>query len=106
MGRNATENFFYSPKCFYVNENLLPQFCEEIYFLIFFFFCGANDMEVFGIDSEKDPNYPNALDVSQSAGKTCTKYPARRCGGYVVTCNKCSSRIAYTTSGRTDAYKK
>lgn len=54
-----------------------------------------------------DPNYPNGKDIDASKGsknvcKVTLPYPARRCGKYLVKCNKCKQLVIVTTAGRVD----
>jgi hypothetical protein len=54
-----------------------------------------------------DPDYPAGKDIQLDlsvAHKCIAKlpYPAKRCGYYVVTCDKCKLRVAVTTAGRAD----
>lgn len=54
-----------------------------------------------------DPNYPDGkdLDAAFGAEKTCKvalPYPARRCGVYVLNCERCGLRVGVTTAGRPD----
>lgn len=69
------------------------------------------------IDREREPKcppqpqFPNGtdLDMSEGAARTCSMdvpYPAKRCGLYVVTCDKCGQRNAITTAGRPDDPRK
>ena len=71
------------------------------------------DFEIVWVDSgiepkcQPNPNYPKGIAIDQSRGskKTCTvklPYPARRCGVYFVTCNKCGYEGGCTTAGRPD----
>lgn len=64
-------------------------------------------------DGEREPkcppnsDFPHGIDVDSSAGalKTCSvnvPYPAKRCGLYVITCDKCGQRNGFTTAGRVD----
>lgn len=53
-----------------------------------------------------DPRYPDGmhLDISQGR-KACTAtlpYPARRCGYYIVECQRCDTRSIVSTAGRRD----
>ena len=70
-------------------------------------------MSVEWIDHERDPQcqpnpaYPDGIDLdcSNGAAKTCTvdlPYPAKRCGVYVVKCERCGLTVAATTAGRPD----
>jgi hypothetical protein len=54
-----------------------------------------------------DPKYPTGidLDISRGAAMTCTAtlpYPAKRCGFYLVTCERCGCEAVVTTTGRAD----
>jgi hypothetical protein len=54
-----------------------------------------------------DPDYPDGLDLdlSRDASATCDTalpYPAKRCGWYVVTCDRCGRSVGITTAGRAD----
>lgn len=54
-----------------------------------------------------NPNYPNGIDVDISLGakNACDvtlPYPAKRCGQYVVKCDRCKSVSIITTAGRPD----
>jgi hypothetical protein len=57
-----------------------------------------------------DPNYPRGKDVRLSEafrvnGPTCIAqlpYPAKRCGMYVVECERCGVTVGVTTAGRPD----
>ena len=54
-----------------------------------------------------NPQYPNGIHIDLTRGTidTCfveLAYPARRCGGYDIFCNKCGHRTAVTTAGRRD----
>jgi hypothetical protein len=53
-----------------------------------------------------DPAYPAGKDLDCSLGKrSCVAelpYPAKRCGQYLVECEKCGCRIICTTAGRAD----
>lgn len=56
---------------------------------------------------EPDPDFPDGKDIDSSFGadKTCftdLPYPARRCGLFLVICNKCKMSVAITTAGRPD----
>ena len=70
-------------------------------------------MRIDWIDNKREPqcppnpDFPLGIDVDASGGsrKTCTvslPYPAKRCGAYVVTCEKCGQSVAATTAGRPD----
>lgn len=65
------------------------------------------------VDREREPQcapnpaYPQGVDtdVSGGAAEACTAklpYPAKRCGFYVVECDRCGVRVAVTTAGRPD----
>jgi hypothetical protein len=54
-----------------------------------------------------DPAFPQGclVDLSHGAARTCdtpVPYPARRCGYYVVECQRCGFRGAMITAGRPD----
>lgn len=57
-----------------------------------------------------NPAYPEGVDLDVTGGlgplrRTCTvalPYPAPRCGLYVITCRRCTLRVAVTTAGRPD----
>lgn len=53
-----------------------------------------------------DPAYPSGKDVVLTMMPPFCKvnlpYPAKRCGYYVVNCEKCGFSIAATTAGRAD----
>lgn len=53
-----------------------------------------------------DPAYPRGKDLDASHGgpscMTVLPYPAKRCGLYVVECERCGVRVACTTAGRPD----
>ena len=53
-----------------------------------------------------NPAYPDGIDVDLTNGKPgciiAVPYPARRCGGYVVECKKCGTKVGLTTAGRPD----
>lgn len=54
-----------------------------------------------------DAAYPNGKDLrlEDNATRHCVAslpYPAKRCGVYVVECQKCGLRIGVTTAGRPD----
>jgi len=56
---------------------------------------------------EPDPEYPNGIDIDASRGApaTCTvqlKYPAPRCGQYLITCDTCKQVVVVSTAGRPD----
>lgn len=55
---------------------------------------------------EPNPNYPIGIDVDLSEGgafcKASLPYPAKRCGVYVVSCEKCGASVGVTTAGRPD----
>ena len=62
-----------------------------------------------GRDPECAPNpaFPRGVDADASAGAetTCTTklpYPAKRCGAYIIECDRCGVRVAITTAGRAD----
>lgn len=53
-----------------------------------------------------DPAYPSGIDLVLTTSppfcKVSLPYPAKRCGIYVVSCEKCGFSIAATTAGRAD----
>lgn len=54
-----------------------------------------------------DPAFPNGLDIDISAGaaRSCVvqlPYPAKRCGHYMLACEKCGLTGIVTTAGRRD----
>lgn len=54
-----------------------------------------------------DPTHPNGidLDLSKGATRTCLTplpYPAKRCGLYLVKCDRCGLTTMVTTAGRRD----
>jgi hypothetical protein len=57
---------------------------------------------------QPNPAYPNGIDVDlrtkqgQPSCNTALPYPARRCGVYLVICERCGHRVAITTAGRPD----
>jgi hypothetical protein len=56
---------------------------------------------------QPDPHYPNGIDLDLTRGKrpsceTKLPYPAKRCGHYLVVCEKCAQKIIVTTAGRPD----
>lgn len=56
---------------------------------------------------DPNPNFPDGIDVigHDPGTKHCwveLPYPARRCGLYIVTCDKCMTSVACTTAGRRD----
>lgn len=56
---------------------------------------------------QPDPNYPTGKDVRlgdfiERKCKAELPYPAKRCGHYVVTCEKCGCVVVVTTAGRPD----
>lgn len=61
---------------------------------------------------EPNPEYPNGIEVDLRKGNTqpgCIAdlpYPAKRCGVYLVTCERCGYSAAITTAGRTDDPRK
>lgn len=70
-------------------------------------------MKIEWIDHGREPQCtPNSdfpkgkdMDVSHGAEATCTQllpYPAKRCGLYIVECEKCGLRVGITTAGRPD----
>lgn len=69
------------------------------------------------VDREREPKcapnpmFPRGMDVDTSAGaaETCSMevpYPAKRCGVYMVHCDKCGQTVALTTAGRPDDLRK
>jgi hypothetical protein len=56
---------------------------------------------------DPDPEYPDGKDIDGALGiepfcKADLPYPAKRCGVYVVQCERCGYTIALTTAGRPD----
>jgi hypothetical protein len=56
---------------------------------------------------EPDPAFPDGKDIDGALGiepfcKADLPYPAKRCGVYVVQCERCGYTIALTTAGRPD----
>lgn len=56
---------------------------------------------------QPDPAYPEGKDIRLCDGITpkCVAqlpYPAKRCGIYIVECERCGTRVAVTTAGRPD----
>ena len=54
-----------------------------------------------------DPRFPNGIDIDMSRDQeeACTTglpYPARRCGHFVIECERCHTRVVLTTAGRPD----
>lgn len=54
-----------------------------------------------------DPAYPDGKDMHLSPTiapkcRTALPYPAKRCGLYIVECEKCGVRVGVTTAGRAD----
>ena len=54
-----------------------------------------------------DPAYPSgaAIDVALDAARACRlelRYPAERCGVWVITCRLCGYAIALETTGQAD----
>lgn len=54
-----------------------------------------------------DPAYPSGKDIDAAgdAKRACEvllKYPAKRCGCYVIRCRLCGRSTAVTTAGRPD----
>lgn len=54
-----------------------------------------------------NPDYPNGkdIDMSEADGPTCyaeLPYPAKRCGVYIIECERCGLRVGVTTAGRPD----
>ena len=57
--------------------------------------------------AKSNPAYPTGIDLDLSDGAamsciTTVPYPARRCGVYMIECDKCGQRVAVTTAGRPD----
>jgi hypothetical protein len=70
-------------------------------------------MKVQWIDGEREPkcapdeNYPDGIDLpallpTEPSCRTELPYPAKRCGIYLVECEKCRISVACTTAGRAD----
>lgn len=61
---------------------------------------------------EPNPAYPTGIDVdlrAKPSAKGCMTdlpYPAKRCGVYLVVCDKCGYSAAITTAGRPDDPKR
>ncbi len=61
---------------------------------------------------EPNPEHPNGIDVDLRQGKaqrgcaTDLPYPAKRCGVYLVACERCGYSAAITTAGRPDDPRK
>ncbi len=57
---------------------------------------------------KSNPNYPNGIDLDPTEGTaavTCRvelPYPAKRCGVYIIECEKCGLQVGITTAGRPD----
>lgn len=54
-----------------------------------------------------NPKWPNGkpLDASEGFTEKCSidlPYPAKRCGIYMIVCDKCGHKIGITTAGRPD----
>jgi hypothetical protein len=53
-----------------------------------------------------NPDYPDGKDVDMSDGRKCCEtalpYPAKRCGIYIVRCERCGLTAGITTAGRPD----
>lgn len=54
-----------------------------------------------------DPDYPDGIDcdVSNGASQTCSvalPHPARRCGYWLIKCDRCGANALITTAGRID----
>ena len=52
-----------------------------------------------------NPKYPLGIDLGVDIGRNCKvalPYPAKRCGYYVVRCERCGYTIGVTTAGRPD----
>ena len=55
-----------------------------------------------------NPRFPDGVDVIGSTNMdrphchTILPYPAPRCGGYLIKCNKCGLTAYVTTAGRVD----
>jgi hypothetical protein len=65
------------------------------------------------IDGDREPQcapnpaYPLGIDIDTSGGaeracRTSLKYPADRCGAWIVQCTDCGASIACTTAGSPD----
>lgn len=61
---------------------------------------------------EPDPAYPDGRDLDLRANegsRGCLAelpYPAKRCGVYLVACDKCGYSVVITTAGRPDDPRK
>lgn len=73
----------------------------------------SNDHTVRWVDGGREPvrdanpHYPHGVVIRMARmdEKVCSVelgYPARRCGHYEITCNRCKLRVAVTTAGRPD----
>jgi hypothetical protein len=73
----------------------------------------ADHHSVEWIDGKREPQvapnpaYPDGIDVDGAQGavpfcKVELPYPAKRCGLYVVTCERCGMKYGCTTAGRPD----
>lgn len=56
---------------------------------------------------EPNPKYPLGIDIDLSEGaaqvcKVSVPYPAKRCGAYVLKCERCGLKVSVTTAGRID----
>lgn len=54
-----------------------------------------------------NPKYPKGMDVDFTQGarpwcKVKLKYPAPRCGSYLIQCRECDLSVLITTAGRVD----
>jgi hypothetical protein len=72
-----------------------------------------DDKDIFWLDRGRDPTeppnpaYPLGIDVDLSGGQSQTckvalRYPAPRCGTYVIRCRRCGLRVTVTAAGRVD----
>lgn len=72
----------------------------------------SEKLSVEWIDHKRDPQcppnpkYPLGIDVDLANGamscKAALPYPAKRCGVYLVRCERCRCSVAVTTAGRPD----
>lgn len=73
----------------------------------------SNKFKIKWFDHKKEPTekpnpkYPNGIDILTHIDNRpfCISnlpYPAKRCGVYVVTCQKCKMQVMVTTAGRPD----
>lgn len=56
---------------------------------------------------EPNPDYPDGVDLDTSFGASSScftelPYPAKRCGYYLVVCDRCQQSVLITTAGRRD----